>query len=103
MMQQALEVIPEFRLTAENAAAIAEIVRRLEGLPLAIELAAPRLVLFPPAELLSRLQRRLPLLSGGASDLPDRLRTMRDAIAWSYDLLAPRGSVALSQSVRLRQ
>ena len=89
MMQQALEVIPDFRLTADNAAAIAEIVRRLEGLPLAIELAAPRLVLFPPNELLSRLQRRLPLLSGGASDLPDRLRTMRDAIAWSYDLLAP--------------
>ena len=46
-------------------------------------------MLFPPDELLNRLQQRLPLLSGGASDLPDRLRTMRDAIAWSYDLLAP--------------
>jgi predicted ATPase/DNA-binding CsgD family transcriptional regulator len=89
MVQRAMEVVSDFRLTADNAAAIAEIVRRLEGLPLAIELAAARLVLFPPAELLSRLERRLPLLSGGASDLPDRLRTMRDAIAWSYDLLAP--------------
>jgi predicted ATPase/DNA-binding CsgD family transcriptional regulator len=89
MVQQALEVVPDFHLSDDNAAAIAEIVRRLDGLPLAIELAAARLVLFPPDELLNRLQRRLSVLSGGASDLPGRLRTMRDAVAWSYDLLAP--------------
>lgn len=87
MAQQAREVVPDFRINDDNAGAIAAIVCRLDGLPLAIELAAARLVLFPPDALLSRLERRLALLSGGASDLPDRLRTMRDAIAWSYDLL----------------
>jgi predicted ATPase/DNA-binding CsgD family transcriptional regulator len=80
---------PDFRLTEANAAAVADIVRRLDGLPLAIELAAARLDLLSPATLRVRLERPLAELVDGAHDLPDRLRTMRAAVAWSYELLSP--------------
>jgi predicted ATPase/transcriptional regulator with XRE-family HTH domain/TolA-binding protein len=80
----------ELALDAETAMAVAEICRRLEGLPLAIELAAARVPLLPPLALLARLDQRLPVLIGGPHDLPARQKTMRDAIAWSYDLLEER-------------
>jgi predicted ATPase/class 3 adenylate cyclase len=77
----------EFDVTEENEQAVAEICRRLDGLPLAIELAAPRIRSLPPAALLRRLDQRLKLLTGGAQDLDERQRTLRAAIEWSYELL----------------
>jgi len=88
-LERAQSVSPNLRLNEENAAAIAEICRRLDGLPLAIELAAARTRLFPPAALLARLDHRLSILTSGARDLPERQQTLRAAIDWSYDLLPP--------------
>jgi predicted ATPase len=86
-VERVREVQPAFALTAANAQAIAEICRRLDGLPLALELAAARSTVLPPEALLARLVHRLPLLTHGARDVPQRQQTLRNTIAWSYDLL----------------
>lgn len=86
-VERARATRPGFTITADNARQIAEICHRLDGLPLAIELAATRLKLFSPAALLSRLDQRLPLLTSGMRDAPARQRTLEAAIRWSYDLL----------------
>jgi predicted ATPase/class 3 adenylate cyclase len=86
-VQRAQLVNPEFHLTEECAAEVAAICRRLDGLPLAIELAAARTRLFSPRALLGRLSNRLGVLTGGPRDLPTRQQTLRSTIAWSHDLL----------------
>jgi predicted ATPase len=86
-IQRALAVKPDFGVTNENAPAVAEICARLDGLPLAIELAAARVKLLTPQSMLMRLENRLTLLTGGARDLPARQQTLRNTIGWSYDLL----------------
>jgi predicted ATPase/DNA-binding XRE family transcriptional regulator len=88
-LQRAQAVMPTFELTATNAAAVAQICRKLDGLPLAIELAAARIKLFSPQALLGMLDRSLQLLTGGVRDLPARQQTLRDTVAWSYDFLDP--------------
>jgi predicted ATPase len=90
---RAQAVKADFALSAANAAAVAEVCVRLDGLPLAIELAAARSKLFAPGALAARLERRLPLLVGGPRDLPERQRTLRAALAWSHDLLTVAAQV----------
>ena len=87
-IERAKAVKSDFEVTTENIEAVAKICQRLDGLPLAIELAAARTRLFPPQTLLQRLDSRFKLLQGGARDLPARQQTLRDTIDWSYELLS---------------
>ena len=87
-IERAVAVKPGFTVTNENAPAVAEICHRLDGLPLAIELAAARVRVLPPQRMLAELGHRLSFLMGGARDLPARQKTLRSAIDWSHDLLA---------------
>ncbi|MEX0625872.1 MAG: adenylate/guanylate cyclase domain-containing protein [Chloroflexota bacterium] len=86
-VERAMAVRPGFAVTGANAPAVAEICVRLDGLPLAIELAAARVRVLSPQAIMERLGDRLKLLSGGSRDLPERQQTLRGAIAWSHDLL----------------
>jgi len=88
-VERAQAVCPEFELTQGNAGVVAAICGRLDGLPLAIELAAVQIRVLPPRALLDRLERRLDTLTQGARDLPPRQQTLRATLAWSYDLLEP--------------
>ena len=87
-LQRAVAAKPDFGLNRENAPAVAEICARLDGLPLAIELAAARVKVLSPSSMLKRLASRLQLLTGGSRDLPQRQQTLRAAMDWSYDLLS---------------
>ncbi|MBI4213361.1 MAG: adenylate/guanylate cyclase domain-containing protein [Chloroflexi bacterium] len=86
-IERAMASKPDFSVTNENAPAVAAICAGLDGLPLAIELAAARIKVLPPQAMLARLERTLPLLASGSRDLPERQQTLRGAISWSYDLL----------------
>ncbi len=90
-VERARAVRPDFEINGENVGVVADVCIRLDGLPLAIELAAARIKLLSPPAMLARLEHRLKLLVGGARDLPARQQTMRDTIAWSYDLLDEEG------------
>jgi non-specific serine/threonine protein kinase len=96
-VERARAVLPGFTTTTRNVGTLAEICRRLDGLPLAIELAAARSKLLPPAALLARLERRLDLLTDGPRDLPEHQQTLRRAIAWSYNLLSPHEQALLAR------
>src|SRR5712664_599681 len=87
-VQRAVAAKPDFELNRQNAPAVTEICARLDGLPLAIELAAARIKVLSPSSMRTRLASRLQLLTGGARDLPQRQQTLRAAIDWSYDLLS---------------
>jgi len=87
--ERAQAVAPGFRLTSQNVGAVAEICRRLDGLPLAIELAAARVRLLPPQALLARLGDRMGVLTGGPRDAPERQRTLKNTLDWSFTLLSP--------------
>jgi predicted ATPase/DNA-binding CsgD family transcriptional regulator len=89
-LECARAAVPDFQMTTDNAQAIAEICAHLDGLPLAIELAAARIKVLPPPLLLTRLEYRLPVLTSTAQDVPARQQTLRNAIAWSYHLLDDR-------------
>ena len=86
--ERAQSVRPDFKISAENVFPVIEICSRLDGLPLAIELAASRINLFSPEALLKRMDKRLKLLRGGSRDLPERQQTLRDTIDWSYEMLS---------------
>jgi predicted ATPase len=96
-LARAQAVKPGFELTDENSEAVHAICRRLDGLPLALELAAARVKLLGPEAILRRLEHSLDLLTGGAADLPTRQRTLRDAIDWSYQLLEPAEQALLAR------
>jgi predicted ATPase/class 3 adenylate cyclase len=92
-IERAQAIKADFTIDNATAPAVAEICHRLDGLPLAIELAAARIRMLSPQTMLSRLEQRLPLLTGGARDAPARQQTLRNAIAWSYDLLSPEEQI----------
>ncbi|MFN8075554.1 MAG: BTAD domain-containing putative transcriptional regulator [Kineosporiaceae bacterium] len=95
--QRARAVLPGFDVDPANAAAVAEVVRLLDGLPLALELAAARVRVLPPQELLRRMDHRLRLLTGGPGDAPERQRSMRAALDWSANLLDPAESLLFAR------
>jgi predicted ATPase len=96
-VQRARAADPEFMLADDNCHAVAEICRRLDGLPLAIELAAARIRTLPPAALLDRLDADMSVLSGGPRDLPERQRTLRNTLDWSYGLLEPSEQILFAR------
>src|SRR5207248_8087088 len=96
-IERALAAKPDFHATNENAPAIAGICERVDGLPLAIELAAARIKLFSPQALLSRLEKSLTALGSGARDLPSRQQTLRGAIQWSYEMIDAPGRRLLAR------